>query len=768
MRHLLILFSLMLLSSVVVLGQNSARITINGVVKDRESGEPLVGALVSSSIYSAIADADGHYVISLPAGDRTLICAMLGYKSDEKRADYTQDITVDFLLEQDYVAINGIIVFGTDKKKPLGASFGKIEVNMKQLQFQPLFLGEQDIFKYLQLLPGVTGGKDGSSNLNIRGGSADQTLILLDDIPIYNQNHALGFISVFNGDVLSGAELYKGNIPAVYGGRLSGVASMTTRNGSTERHKQMLGIGTLTASFTAEGPIGDKGSYLFSGRYFTPNLLLYTVYGIANPERQTNYLFFDVTGRIHFRIDDRNALTWGIYSGYDAMSNHINQYETITDNDGVQDYDYNLKEGIAWGSLTSSLKLTTRLKGNWHIVNSIYYSGMMNHYTTDSHDSFGKSLYATTRSAIGDLGARSVFSFNTPANVLKLGIQLNYQSYVPKEVYSKSVNEAGRTIENRINNGNKLLYNATLFVDGNSDVRKWRFHYGLRLPLYYNGHDVVFTAEPRVGVSFDADARNEVYLSYDRSTQPLFSLTKQFMGVPMDLWLPYQSRMLQSSDQLSAGWKFRPIEPIFISIEIFWKKMNNLYFVKDEDSMLTGHGGYDIGYGNAVGGEFILQYTGRTNTVMLSYTQSTSKRFANGQRFDFAYDIPYNLNVYFQQRTLQRGDKTHYFSVNINFHAGIPYIASYEIYPVAVTMPDWPVYIPNNPNYPNVRLPDYFRIDLNYSMERKLKRGKRVWQFSILNVTNHFNPQMIYIKENKHVGLSLIPIMPSFSFKRYW
>lgn len=770
MKRLLALLLLLLGLCYTAYGQTE-RVNLEGTVTDYATGEALIGAKVISDADATFTDRDGRYRLRVPIGERKVTCSMLGYLDADEQIFCTADSVVNFRLEEDYVAINSVFVLADRIDKPTGSSFGKIEVNMHQLQMQPLFLGERDIFKYFQLLPGISGGKEGSSNLNIRGGSADQTQILLDGIPIYNQNHALGFVSIFNGDALSGAELYKGGIPAMYGGRLSGVAAITTRDGSEERHEQTLGIGTLTASFTAEGPISNRGAYLLSARYFTPNALLAAYYGMTKADTRPNYLFFDFTGKVRFRIGKHNTLIAAAYTGYDAMSYRVSETESVGTGDADEterDYEYELRDATAWGSLTGSLKLLTELKSRWHMENAIYYSGMANRYKSNNHDNRGVSFYSSISSGVGDIGVRSLFTFSVPQHEIHFGISLNMQRYTPKEVYSKSVNESGFAMENSSNNGERVLYNGALFADGDSHSGRWSFHYGVRLPLYYNRQEAVFTIEPRLGISFEINERNDLYLSYDRSTQPLFPLTKQFMGVPMELWMPYQSRELQSAYQISVGWKYRPISAIFISAEAYWKKMDKLYFVSDEDAMLAGQGGYELGTGNALGAEIVVQYTGRTHTILLSYTQSSSKRYVGGRKFDFEYDIPYNLNLYFQQRTLKRGDKTHYLSVNINYHAGIPYIASKEIYPVAFARNNRAEYVPHNPTYPNVRLPDYFRMDLNYSTERKLHNGKRVWQFSILNVTNHFNPQMIYVKNEKYYGLALIPIMPSFSFKRYF
>lgn len=761
-------FLLLFLTTLSASAQNS-HATVSGIVTDASTGEPLPGAIVSSGRTAVTTNTSGHYSLHLSSGPHTIRCAFMGFEDQEHDVELTEDLTLDFSMEVAAEAIASVVVL-SDGEKPMGASFGKIDINIDQLQFMPLFLGEQDVFKYFQLLPGVTGGKEGSSDLNIRGGSADQTMILLDDVPLYNHNHAFGLISVFNGEMLGGAELYKGNVPATYGGRLSGVAALTSRNGNTERHSQMLGVGTMTLSFAAEGPVKDKGSYIVSARYFTPHLFLTAYNQIAQPTFRTNYGFFDVTGKLNFRLNERNELTWNLYAGYDGFDHRYDDAGIQHSGSEEIPYDRTSRNQFGWGSLSSSLRLNTRLGDGLYLTNLLYFSGMNNWMTATYRDATNaSSSLSDIRSAVGDWGYKSVLWYATRRSEYAFGLQANCQPFIPKDIRSEVTDSEGHTYRNSQVYGTMLLGSTTLFADGNTSINKWNFHYGLRIPLYFRQGSFAWNIEPRVGIAFDINDKHALFASYDRMSQPLFTLSRQFGGMPMDLWMAFRDDKIQTADQIALGWKFRPGSAWFISVEAFYKHMNDLYIVQDEDAMLNGHGGFGMGTGQAFGGELIVQYTGRKNMFLASYSHIYSKRMYNGTRFDFEYDIPYNLNVYYQHEILRRGNVRHTLSANLNFHAGIPYMMSKEIYPPANNgLPEIPPQIPNNPQYANVRLPDYFRLDLNYSMEKKLRNGRRIWQISILNVTNHFNPYMVYIRNGKYMGTSILPIMPSFSYKRYW
>lgn len=730
-----------------------SKVAVSGVVRDAATGEPMVGVTITTpSGRGAVSNVGGRYAIVLHDLCDSIECLYLGYDSQKVALNLMGDTTINFALAASATPIDEVVVVGN--MGGVGSQFGKVSVNMQQLKYIPLFMGEHDIFKYFQMLPGVVGGRDGSSEINIRGGGSDQTLVLLDDVPIYNQSHAMGFVSIFNGEALSGADLYKGGIPATIGGRLSGAVAMTTRDGNRHDHKQTLTIGTLTASALVEGPMKKgKGSYLVSGRYFTPNLLLNTAYLLANPGFQFNYLFYDITAKITYDLNARNTLSWSLYNGYDDFS-----VKSKMDDDQTGKLATRAKNNSRWLTTTSSLRLNTLLGRDMFLKTTLYYSGVSTFFNSDYNNYSDKTWSKDRQSSnLHEVGLRTVAEQKKGVHALNYGLHVTYQDVAPKDLIITTQNSS------RIaKNGNFGLYTAAVFVDDNIVLKKWNFHVGLRVPFYFNNSRSVVNIEPRLGVSFAPTDRHSLFLSYDRNTQPLFAINRQFGGLPVDFWMPMRDDVLESSRQLSAGWKYKPVSWLFISIEAFYKQMQNLYFVQNEDEMLAGNGGYSLGSGYSYGGEMVVQYTGRTTMAMLSYSHSDSKRRSDGHLYDFQYNIPYNLNLYARQQTFRREGRVHYISMNLCFKAGLPYMLSNEAYPSVPGMDQ----IPNVPLYPDVRLTNYFRIDLNYSMEKKLKRGSRIWQLSILNLTNHANPTFIFADGDKFKGVTMIPIMPSFSYKR--
>lgn len=765
-RFLLLLALAFLLININEADAQNRRNGISGYVVDASSGEPLPGAMVSADNKSTSSNNAGFYYLNAGAGYHTVACKYLGYETFRKEINVVSDTLLIISLNPEMINIERVVVVARDIDAPVASKFGRIDVNMQQLKYVPLFLGEQDVFKYFQILPGVTGGKEGSSELNIRGGSSDQTLILLDDVPIYNQNHAMGFVSIFNGDALGGAELYKGGVPATIGGRLSGFASMTTRNGNRNEHRQSLSVGTLTVSGLAEGPIKDKGSYIVSARYFTPHMLLNILYPIIGQNTRTTYMFYDVTGKISYDLNPKNTLSLAVYTGTDALNVRMTDEATVF-NEGKGDYDSmksDSRMAFNWNVITSAFKLRSIFKNGTYLNSTLYYSGVKNNFISEySNDCESINAYAKLKSAIDEFGIKSVAQKTIGNSELRYGVTANAQGVTPKDYMSE-----GNGGKNVVNNGTINLFSAAVFFDNIQSVGKWGFHYGLRLPLYYNGDKISYNYEPRLGLSLDYNVKNSFFISYDRHTQSIFSLNKQFNGFPVDFWFPYRNNKIQVSNQISGGWKYKPISELFVSIEGFYKTMDNLVFISNEDAMLKGMGGYKMGKGNSYGGELIVQYTGKTVSVILSYAQTKSQRTVDGRAFDFVYDIPVNINLFAKYEVSKTGDDTQTASININYHTGLPYIFSNEVYPALNFGDRYLRVAANNPQYPNTRLVDYFRIDINYSFERKLKNGKRVWQLSLLNASNHFNPYMIIIRNDKYEAISLIPIMPSFSFKRYW
>jgi hypothetical protein len=263
-------------------------------------------------------------------------------------------------------------------------------------------------------------------------------------------------------------------------------------------------------------------------------------------------------------------------------------------------------------------------------------------------------------------------------------------------------------------------------------------------------------------------------LAFDRMYQPVNTVNEMNYSVQTDFWLPYQEKKLPSSSQLSIGWKNYTTSELSLSVEAYYKKMNNLLLIKDLENYLDFHTAFETGKGTAFGAEFMAEYTKGNFTAWISYTLSKSRRTFGANTFPFKYDAPHSLSVFGNYNFNKSARKTHSVSMNVQYKTGYPYYIPTTSYP-SVGLPSSPSgyeeikdifnaeYMPDKPN---TRLRNYFRIDLNYTLERQCKRGTSAWQFSLLNATNRNNPYAVYKKEEKYKAFVLIPLLPSISFKR--
>lgn len=572
------------------------KVALSGTVRDSISSEPMAGATITTTTtaHGAVTANTGFYSMTLEPGSHEIECSYLGYSSKKQSVNITADTIINFALPPAATDIDAIVVVGSGEG--VGSRFGRINVSMQQLKHMPLFAGEQDVFKYFQMLPGVVGGREGSSEINIRGGSSDQTLILMDGIPIYNQNHALGFLSIFNGDALSGAELYKSGMPASIGGRLSGAISLTTRDGDRQTHQQSLTVGTLTVSTLLHGPLKKgKGSYLFSGRYFTPNALAAAGFAIADANLRINYMFYDITGKLTYQLGQRNTIAWSIYNGYDLFSiTSLNRsYDNLTDTETLLSKS---RQSFGWGTTASALKLNTQLPRGMMLTNTVYYSGYLSSFASNHNDYEAKTWFKSDlRSSFHEVGVRSTLEQQLGVHQLNYGLEAAYQLFKPKDQDSYSDQKASH-----LRNGNRGMYTAALFFQDDIVKNNWSFQLGLRVPLYINNAQnstmgksaVVTNLEPRLGMSYMIGSKNTIFASYDRNSQPLFSLNRSYNGFPIDFLIPIQDNILQKSDQVSLGWKYKPMAGLFFSVETYYKSMRNLYLVRNEDDLLGGRGGF--------------------------------------------------------------------------------------------------------------------------------------------------------------------------------
>ena len=631
-------------------------------------------------------------------------------------------------------AIDSVVVTA---RKPLMIykQTDNIAVNIEQLKYAPLFAGEKDIFKFLQLLPGVSAGKDGMSGLLVRGGSNDQTLILYDDVPIYNQAHAYGILSIFSGETVQSAEVSKGYISPAYGSRLSALTQIRTRDGDRQDHRQSLTVGTLSLAGTVDGPIvRNKGSYLVSARYFFPEAVLALV---GNAVR---FGFYDLTGTLSYDIHPDHTLSLGVYSGDDHMANK-------------EDY---ARNEYGWGNTTASLRLESRWNDNLRSSVVAYYTYLQNRqeseYEDDDFKNWGKTTYKTH-----EFGARLTFDQRLiKAWSLEYGANISHQRFMPmhsKGYVNGQHKERGYSSEQ--------LVSGALFLNNRFQWGGWRADVGIRGAMYDNSEQTRFAVEPRAQLAYDFGNDNAIWLSGTINSQALVQYNRYYYSMPIDFWTPFRDGKLQHAWQVALGGRARLRENLTLSLEGYYKRMRNLPLIYDSDDFLLGRGGFVYGTGRAWGLEIMLQRQTERLSLTVSYTYTNSRRSSEGVSYPFEYDVPHDFNTFLSYDVLKRPGRRHTFTFNMSWRSGLPYRLTNESYPDTNGNP-----IVGITAYPSMRMRNYFRSDISYNMERRKRNGVRNWQFSIINWTWHKNPVCIYPYQGTYKATVLVPIMPSVSYTR--
>ena len=612
---------------------------------------------------------------------------------------------------------------------------GNIAVDIEQLKYAPLFAGEKDIFKFLQLLPGVSAGKDGMSGLLVRGGSNDQTLILYDDVPIYNQAHAYGILSIFSGETVQSAEMSKGYISPAYGSRLSALTQIRTREGDRRNHRQSLTVGTLSLAGTLDGPIKrDKGSYLISARYFFPEAVL------AIADNDIRYGFNDITGKLTYDIHRNHTLSLGVYSGDDHMKNKEDHAEN----------------GFGWGNTTASLRLESRWNDNLRSSVVAYYTYLQNRQETEFKDD-GFSNWGKTTFKTHEFGARMTFDQRlSHIWMLEYGAAFSHQRFEPmhtKSIINGQHKERGYSSEQ--------LVSGTLFLNNRFQWGGWRADVGIRGAMYDNSEQTRFAVEPRAQLAYDFGNDNAIWLSGTINSQALVQYNRYYYSMPIDFWTPFRDGKLQHAWQVALGGRARLRENLTLSLEGYYKRMRNLPLIYDSDDFLLGRGGFVYGTGRAWGLEIMLQRQTERLSLTVSYTYTNSRRSSEGVSYPFEYDVPHDFNTFLSYDVLKRPGRRHTFTFNMSWRSGLPYRLTNESYPDTNGNP-----IVGITAYPSMRMRNYFRSDISYNMERRKRNGVRNWQFSIINWTWHKNPVCIYPYQGTYKATVLVPIMPSVSYTR--
>ncbi|PAP75242.1 hypothetical protein BSZ37_01690 [Rubrivirga marina] len=789
----------------------SAQSVVSGTVTDAETGGVLIGAAVYAPALDrgAVTNAYGHYSLPLPADTVGLVVSYVGYQAREVRADSAVGGRLDVALHP--VDLGEVVVEAdaAGSRRPESTpQMGEAALSGTDIQALPALFGEADVLKAVQLLPGVRAGQEGTAGLHVRGGSPDQTLVLLDGTPLYNASHLFGFLSTFNADAVSRVELTKGAYPARFGGRLASVLDVRLRDGDLERHRVQGQVGLLSTKLLAEGPIvPGRASLLVSGRRTHIDLLAGPFIDRANERAAArdeaqidpSLSFYDVNAKLNWRPSDRDRLYLSVYRGGDTFSfSAIDpEIDCAAGDCAATGVENATGGGLDWGSLVGSLRytrvLSPRLFGALTLTASDY--GFDVEVTSDEGRNGPSPVTAAARyrSGIRDLGARLDLDLAAGhGHALRLGAAVTHHRFTPGALSVLGEDAAeGVPADTTLGGGPTDGLEAVLYVDDTWRAGPLTLGLGLHLATYVAGQNVYPSVEPRLSASVKLWPRLALKASAAVTQQPVHLLTTGAgIGLPADLWVPADSVGPERGWQVAAGLAgSSPSGRTAWSVEGYVRAMDGLVAYRDGAAFSTPTDDWQelvvTGEGRSRGLEAFVEHRTDRVTAWFAYTLArTDRRFdaiADGAWFPYRYDRRHDVSAVVLARLSRRFDA----SVSAVYGTGdavtLP-AASYDAtFLSSGSIPYWTQSVPQaasevayGPRNGH-RLPAYARLDLGLTFY--LHRGSRPHSVSldVYNALNRKNPFVTLLDERTDaetgearqqlVGISLFPVLPSLSYR---
>lgn len=763
------------------------KFTISGYLEDAETGEKLIGANVfePKSGLGSTSNVYGFYSLTVPEDSVYLAVSYIGMKTKYYSFYLDKDLELDIKLSSN-IDLQEVEVVASETEENLEeqVQMSQISIPIKQIKALPAFMGEVDVLKALQLLPGVQSGNEGTSGLYVRGGGPDQNLILLDGVPVYNAYHLFGFFSVFNADAIKGVTLTKGGHPARYGGRLSSILEINMKEGNTQKFHGEGAVGLIASKFTLEGPIWkDKTSFIISGRRTYIDLLTKPILAAAKAKQIPSYYFYDVTAKINHKFNRQHRLYLSFYAGDDKFN--------MTFKDGNPNGTWNSKNSnsIQWGNITSALRwnylISDQLFSNTTLTYSRYNLNIdiTNEEEFTQNDSIiTNSFSARYFSGIEDISAKVDFEFiPLPTHYIRFGANYTYHTFKPGALNTKNESGLNNPINQNFANDNIKASEFYLYAEDDWRIGKiFRVNLGVHASGFGVRNKLHYSVQPRVGMRFMLPHNIGLKASFSTMTQYLHLLSNEGAGLPTDLWLPSTDIIKpQQAWQVGLGLSKTFGDWFEVSLEGYYKKMSNLIAYKPGASFIETGNDWESkiesnGIGQSYGMEaFIHKKKGRF-TGWVGYTLSWSWRhFPNttinsGKPYPFKYDRRHDISVAAMYK----------FSEKISASAVWVFGTGN-----AVTLPVERYIYPSQGGYireietfdskNNYRMKPYHRLDLSIDFHKKLKNWEYTFSIGTYNTYSRKNPFFIFSGQNIDTGkrefkqANLFPIIPFFrwSFK---
>jgi hypothetical protein len=779
----------------------SQQYTLSGYVKDAKTGEFLIGATIfvdgeskgtSSNVY-------GFYSITLKAGESNVKYSYIGYNCNNKKINLTRDTRLNIDLKEAGDLLEEVIIDALSDDNTTGTQMGKIDLSMDKIKTIPAFMGEVDVLKTIQFLPGVSSGGEGNTGFYVRGGGPDQNLILLDEATVYNASHLFGFFSVFNADAIKNVSLIKGGMPSNYGGRLSSVLDISMKEGNYKNFQMDGGIGAIASRLTLQGPIKeDTASYIISGRRTYIDVLTKPFIPDTSSFKGSGYFFYDLTAKLNWRLSDRDRLYLSSYFGRDVFT--------------FNNQDLDFKFNVPWGNATASLRWN-HLFSDKLFVNTTAVFTDYNFAFEGGASGFNFKL----ASGIRDLNLKQDFTFyKNSLHNLKFGWNYTFHRFIPSSLSASSGDVEFDTQDDVKVYGNE---SALYFLDEWNVNENLKINVGFRLSMYqhigpftryyknpnsgvtdstrkyssFQNIKTYFGPEPRFSARYLLSDQSSVKVGISHNYQYIHLASISSVSLPTDLWFPSTETVKpQIGTQYNIGYFKNFFDNEYeASVEIYYKDLKNLIEYKENsfpednlnnnvDNQLT------FGKGYSYGAEFFIKKRMGDFNGWIGYTYSKTMRkfdeIDNGEWFPAKYDRRNDLSIVGQ------------YQINDRINIGVVFVYATGN---SLSLPErrWfslqenriiTVWSKRN----EYRLDPYHRVDISLTIDAKPykkilnpatneieKIDKKIissWNFSVYNIYNRANPYFIFfdysgdpLQGTAEFGasqVSLFPILPSITW----
>ena len=803
MKHTLLSLCILFFSELPARGQKTAnRFTVSGYVREKGSQEALIGVNIylPGTSTGTVTNTYGFYSLTLPAQDSvTLAFSFVGYESVQQTVAFRRNLDLNIQLTPGRL-LSEVTVTGNrtgEEKVSESARMSTIDIPINQIKKIPAFLGEKDVLKVLQLMPGVQKGSEGSTGIYVRGGGPDQNLVIMDDAVVYNANHLFGFFSVFNGDALKSVELIKGGFPARYGGRLSSVIEMNMKEGNKEKLHGEGGIGLIASRLTLEGPLTKKKSGAGSSSFLISARRTYLDV-VARPlikqqtdgETMAGYYFYDLNAKANYDFGPKNKLYLSGYFGQDRF--YANDKKEGTN------------IGLNWGNATATLRWNHLISEKAFSNTSLIFSNYKFQILSDELNFQDQEAFSLRYSSgIRDFSIKHDIDFYpSPQHSLRFGVQSTFHRFTPSAVVLKNtdINQFKQEVD-----AIDVLESGLYAEDSWRPNSHWRINGGLRLSHFVQKQVNYFRPEPRISAAYILKPSFSVKASYALMNQYVHLLSNTGIGLPTDLWVPTTDRVKpQQSEQVAVGIAKDFADKgvtrgLTLTVEGYYKTMNNIINYREGASFLLlndptsaekvrWEDNVTRGKGWSYGAEVLLQKKVGRFSGWVGYTLSwTQWQFAElnfGQKFFPRYDRRHDASVVGIYELSPRIT----LSGTWVYGTGQALTVPTSHYQAVTHQPLYDSYYSNATPYLNFgrqveaygtqknsfRAEPYHRMDLSVQVHKKKKHHERTWEFSVYNLYNRRNP-FFYGLGSKSQGegqptktvlyrYSVFPVVPSISY----